>query len=310
MSSKGGKLIILVGVSGSGKSTYARELQASTKNSVIVGRDPIRTMLFNLSDEGHSDYYKMPDLREREKEVTLAEEASIYNFLRAGKTVIVDNTHLKIEYLTAYHKYRVPVEYVLVEEDLFTCLTRDKMRSRKVGDEVIKSQYANLYHLKKKFDFSPYSPEPMQSAKMPIDPNKQNCVIFDIDGTLALMDGRSPFDWSRVGEDKINPSVYEMYQILSYAQEIFELKLMIVSGRDGKCMQETKEWLKKHSINYDRIYLREIGDTRKDSLIKEEIWKDIEKEYNILCMFDDRNQVVDHARSLGYSVFQVAEGNF
>jgi len=56
--------------------------------------------------------------------------------------------------------------------------------------------------------------------------------------------------------------------------------------------------------------MRKKGDNRKDSIVKEEIWNEIEKEYNIICMFDDRDQVVEHARSLGYTVAQVAEGNF
>jgi hypothetical protein len=56
--------------------------------------------------------------------------------------------------------------------------------------------------------------------------------------------------------------------------------------------------------------MRKKGDYRKDSIVKEEIWAEIEKDYNIICMFDDRNQVVDHARSLGHTVLQVAEGDF
>ena len=34
------------------------------------------------------------------------------------------------------------------------------------------------------------------------------------------------------------------------------------------------------------------------------------EKYYIEAMFDDRNQVVNHARKLGFSVFQVNEGGF
>ena len=39
--------------------------------------------------------------------------------------------------------------------------------------------------------------------------------------------------------------------------------------------------------------------------------KEIMEEYDVLCVFDDRNQVVDMWRNgLGLQCFQVADGNF
>ena len=49
---------------------------------------------------------------------------------------------------------------------------------------------------------------------------------------------------------------------------------------------------------------------RKDYIIKEEMWRDICSRYYISQMFDDRDQVVEHARLLGFNVNQVAAGNF
>ena len=40
------------------------------------------------------------------------------------------------------------------------------------------------------------------------------------------------------------------------------------------------------------------------------MWKEIIKNYYIVAMIDDRKQVVDHARKLGFTVLQVDEGNF
>ena len=135
-------------------------------------------------------------------------------------------------------------------------------------------------------------------------------MIYDLDGTLALMKGRSPFDWHRVGEDGLNHPIYEIYQGMAFSKGIMETDQIIVSGRSEESMELTKEWLKRYEIQYEGIYMRKKGDNRKDSIVKEEIWNEIEKEYNIICMFDDRDQVVEHARSLGYTVAQVAEGNF
>lgn len=301
------KIIILIGISGSGKSTEAKEISKST-GAVIVNRDSIRSMLFGLSDEDHKDYNQREDLYECEKLVTEVEKKSVRSILSTGKDVIADNTHLKMSYLNAYKEYDVSLEYLLIDEDLFTCLTRDSQRKRSVGPEVINRQYASLQELKKEFDFAPYNLVPVPPKTR--DEEKKDCYIFDLDGTLAKMKGRSPFDWHRVDEDEINGPVYEICQALSISKNQMHWDCIIVSGRSDEVMKPTLKWLDRYGISFDRIYMRKAGDFRKDSVVKEEIWKEIEKDYNIICMFDDRDQVVNHARSLGYTVLQVAEGNF
>ncbi len=75
-------------------------------------------------------------------------------------------------------------------------------------------------------------------------------------------------------------------------------------------MQKTEEWLDKNGIYCDRLIMRDKKDMRADWIIKEEIWRTIAKEYYIIGMYDDRNQVVRRARALGLKVFQVEYGNF
>jgi predicted kinase len=301
------KITVLIGISGSGKSTFANELSKKT-GAVIVSRDGIRSMLFGLSDEEHVSYYQREDLFKCEKAVTEVEKSTIKSLLRSGKDVIADNTHLRLKYVQAYRDYGVRVEYKLIDEDLFTCLTWDSQRKKSVGEEVIKRQYSSLLELKKTFDFSDY--EPVSAPLKVRDENKQDCYIFDLDGTLALMKDRSPFDWHRVDEDLLNTPVYEIYQALSISGVMMKMNFLIVTGRSEEAYEPTIRWLKKYAIDFDGLYMRSKGDNRKDSIVKEEIWQEIEKDYNIICMFDDRDQVVNHARSLGYAVLQVAEGNF
>ena len=301
------KITVLVGISDIVKSNLAREIAKETGANIVI-RDGIRSMLFGLSDQDHTAYYQDPQLWSKEKLVSTVEISTIKSLLKSGGSVISDNTHLKLDYVTGYKKYGVPVEYQLVDEDLFTCMTRDSAWVRSVGNDVLKYQYDNLLKLKENFDFKPYTPN--ISPKKERDPEKKDCMIYDLDGTLALMKGRSPFDWHRVGEDGLNHPIYEIYQGMAFSKGIMETDQIIVSGRSEESMELTKEWLKRYEIQYEGIYMRKKGDNRKDSIVKEEIWNEIEKEYNIICMFDDRDQVVEHARSLGYTVAQVAEGNF
>ena len=64
-------------------------------------------------------------------------------------------------------------------------------------------------------------------------------------------------------------------------------------------------------LTYYQLFMRKTDDFRKDAIVKEEIYQgEIEGKYNVLCVLDDRNQVVEFWRSKGLSCFQVAEGNF
>jgi len=87
--------------------------------------------------------------------------------------------------------------------------------------------------------------------------------------------------------------------------------VLIVSGREDNCKDITVEWLQSNNILFDEIFMRKTGDSRKDSIIKEEIfWEHIEPNYNVMCVFDDRNSVVKMWRNLGIKTLQCEYGNF
>jgi len=138
------------------------------------------------------------------------------------------------------------------------------------------------------------------------NPDKPSAYIFDVDGTLALIKNRGPFDWKKVGQDVLNVPVYRILDMVRQAGH----KIIIFSGRDGICMKETKDWLALHNITWDHFIMRPVGNSEKDSSIKLRMFNEIKDDYNILGVFDDRDQVVHMWRSLGLTCFQVAEGNF
>lgn len=139
-------------------------------------------------------------------------------------------------------------------------------------------------------------------------PTLRRAVIVDIDGTLAIRSGdRSPFDWSRVGEDTPNPAVVELVRILD---DPFHIILM--SGRDESCRLQTEMWLDAQLVPFDELYMRPANDNRKDSLLKAELYRThILNRYEVAFVIDDRTQVVRMWRDvLGLTVFQVADGDF
>jgi len=95
---------------------------------------------------------------------------------------------------------------------------------------------------------------------------KEKAIIVDVDGTLADMKGvRGPFDWDKVSLDKPYLDIIEMIQDFA---SLNKYKIIITTGRDGSCMQDTVNWLVEYKVPFDDFYMRPEGDFRKDNIIK------------------------------------------
>lgn len=131
-------------------------------------------------------------------------------------------------------------------------------------------------------------------------------IICDIDGTLAHMNGRSPYDWDRVGEDTVDEVVRETLQMYE-----IEYDIILVSGRKDTCKRLTVKWLHRNFIPFSVLHMRKADDNRSDVEVKGEIYETLIKpHYNVRLVLDDRDSVVKMWRSKGLKCYQVAEGNF
>ncbi|HEY3505987.1 MAG TPA: hypothetical protein VGN37_24770 [Actinocatenispora sp.] len=137
---------------------------------------------------------------------------------------------------------------------------------------------------------------------------RPSAVLVDIDGTVALRGDRSPYDERRIHLDAPNPPVVATVRALHAAGH----RVVFCSGRTDGCRAATESWLAEHmAVPYEGLYMRRAGDTRRDSLVKTELYqRHIRPRYTVLLVLDDRNQVVQAWRALGLTVFQVADGNF
>ena len=143
---------------------------------------------------------------------------------------------------------------------------------------------------------------------------KPTAIICDIDGTLAHMNGRSPYDPTKYSEDTRDDFVHSIFEL---ASANWQATKIIVSGRSNEYREVTEKWLKDHGITYKHLFMRdptrrdEKNQKVNDAIIKREIYQEhIEPYYDVICVLDDRNRVVEEWRRLGLRVLQVADGNF
>ena len=145
-------------------------------------------------------------------------------------------------------------------------------------------------------------------------------VIFDLDGTLALIDSRrelsikdnGKMDWDTffnpkfISLDDPNQPVIDMANMLFTSGHT----ISILSGRSDVTKQATMDWLLKHDVWFDTLTMRPQEHLFMPDNELKQMWLDDIGVDNVAMVFDDRNQVVDMWRDNGLTCFQVADGDF
>lgn len=296
----GQKIVLTRGLQASGKTTWAKDIVRFDPSYARVNRDEIRLMLNATTFGGTID----------EDLVTRVETQAVLGILKSGRTPIVDATHLYQRHINRWQRLGHPIEIVEFAAPLEVLLKRNEERGTTVPPEVIAAN-ALKFARADTGDLSPVKLEPEHFVTSRFEKYVPNTLlasayIFDIDGTLAHMTGRSPYDYSKVGTDKVDEAVREVLIALAANHHI-----IIVSGRKAECRQETLDWLTANFVQFDELHMRADDDGRPDSIVKYEILRDkIAPFYEVRGVFDDRNPVVQMWRDSGIKCFHVQEGDF
>jgi predicted kinase len=278
------KLLMLKGLPASGKSTYAKDL-VRTRDYYRVNKDELRAMV-------HESRWG----KEREKFILHWRDDIVRDALGGFHNVVVDDTNFAPKHeatLRAIAKvYNAEFEVKFFDTPVEECIARDLKRPASVGERVIRQMYDQYLR-------------PARAVYVP-PTGKPHALICDIDGTLAHMGERSPYDWHKVGTD--NPDKIVIETLRTFNNRV----IILVSGRDSVCRPETVAWLADNRVPFHHLFMRPEGDHRKDTIVKRELFEEhIRDEFFVDLVLDDRDQVVDMWRNeLGLKVFQVAEGNF
>ncbi|UPW37940.1 hypothetical protein ESCO10_00074 [Escherichia phage vB_EcoM_ESCO10] len=299
------RIILTVGCPGSGKSTWTREFIAKNPGYFNVNRDDYRQSIM-----GHEERDEYKYTKKKEGIVTCMQFDAAKGILYGGdsvKGVIISDTNLNPERRLAWETFAKEhgwkVEYQVFDVPWTELAKRNSRRgSKAVPIDVLRSMYSRMRE---------YLGLPVYKGT----PGKPKAVIFDVDGTLAKMVDRSPYDLEKCDTDIINPMVVELSKM--YDKQGYQI--IVVSGRECGTKEDpmkyyhmTRKWVE----DFAKVPLvmqcqRVQGDDRKDDIVKEEIfWEKIAPHFDVKLAIDDRTQVVEMWRRIGVECWQVAHGDF
>ena len=300
------RVVALRGLPASGKTTIARLVQAELPaGSVIrINNDELTATLLGLAAV-HS-----PENAAFLRQARVGLLAAALN-IPTVRLVILDNTNLSDRTVRELEKtaHQFGAQFV-VDDSLLNvpveeCIRRDASRERPVGENVIRKMASQAARLR---PFTPRQvPDIAPIAPYHNSPELPATVIVDVDGTLALMGDRSPYDWHRVGEDTPNlPVVNHVRDLVAGGHHV-----TIMSGRDVSARAATQAWLDTFVAPGLPLFMRTAGDMRADDIVKAELFTaHIADKFHVRYVLDDRDRVVAFWRAVGLSCWQVAPGAF
>lgn len=274
------KLLVLQGLPASGKSQYAKELVNSDTSYVRVCRDDLRRM--------RGIYW----LLDQEDTISEWERNCVHDAFYASKNVVIDATNLNPKVITKWKsmasKWKAEFEIKFFDVPVIECIERDALRTEgKVGAKVIMDMF-NRY-LKDKVMFTPIT----QDKSLP------HAIIVDLDGTLAIHNGRNAFDYDKCDTDLVDPAVQSIVQ--NYLTPGGTKTVIFMSGREDSCKDKTLAWLRdKAGIYTTNLFMRKTGDRRKDDLVKYELFNQhVKDKFYVDYVLDDRLSVCRMWHKLG-----------
>lgn len=325
------------GIPGCGKSTFAAKLIEKEPGRFIrINRDDIRAMAMGPGNNPHRGD------KDREDFVRDIKNDLLKKSLENGYDVILDDTHLIPLTVKKIHRLcesigNIKVIEKYIDASIEDCIANDAKRTgfARVGEKIIRdmARSAGIDKGRKILNKEVYyEPRNTSFEVLVQDENLPQAIMCDLDGTLAIIGDRSPYDATDCDiKDQPNWPVIAVIQ----AMHASGVKIIFMSGRDVKYRPETERFIKKyctyvnktnHLVNGKKVSVSEPipyklhmrgeldltkMDQRKDTIIKQELFDaHVAGKYNVLFVLDDRDQVCRLWREMGLACYQVNYGNF
>ena len=299
------KIILCWGISGSGKTTWAKQwAEEDPTHRIRLNYDDIRCMLGK---------YWVP---ERERLMKNIFQTGLISAMNYGYDIVIDNmSNLNPKHQEEYiklinvwnseHTNKYEIEYKLFDTPVEECIRRDSLRPIPIGEKVIKEQW------RKYRDFIiQQSIKAIPKAKQ--DSTLPHCIIVDMDGTLCLNTSARPFFGPGAAEKmKDDVPITEICDLVRHYCNDSGVSLIILTGRDEPCREATMAWLEEHWLHPSLLLMRPEGSFLPGPEQKKLIYeKEIKDKYYVDFILDDSSKVVKMWRELGLTCLQPNEGKF
>jgi hypothetical protein len=342
----GKKIVFLVGLPASGKSSFAKELiDKNPEQYKRVNKDDLRSMI----DNGKWT-------TKNEKIVSKIQEMMILEFMQSGYNIIVDNTNLHPKHekrmREIVNEYNLGLKigecnniegsiycngsgYVIHEkgkesefrQKCFGCKDcreeyelEVKFFDISLSEAIDRDNKRTIGHVGQKVIRGMYNQfiAPLKKVKkLEQDPSLPHCIICDIDGTIAEKGDRDIYDTTKVGLDIPKKEIIDIVRRMSGSVE----QIIFFSGRKEAARKDTINWIQKYIWSCDDekcetcqnqlLFMRKDDDNRDDAIVKKELFDaHIRGKFQVDFILDDRNRVVRMWRDIGLTCLQVAEGDF
>ena len=318
------RLLILSGLPASGKSTYAKEwLSEDADARICINWDEARIARYG-------ENWKFN--RKEENEMKRASYDTARIALNKGFSVIIDNTNLTPKARDTWRAIGQNSSAEVIEHEIDTpvleCVRRDRNRvgRSRVGRAVIERMalfngFIDWQDYKGQFivcDIDGTLSDPSHRLHWVKDQDytcKPDCKATELQrlkGGCQVCGSKPPHkDRDKFHEEVTKDTLKEpIARLLGHFRSL-GYHIIICSGRwlDKGCGIKTEDWLERHGIQYDHLFMRNGGDSRPDWEIKQEILELLPKD-RIAYVLDDRDQVVNMWRRNGLTCLQVSEGKF
>jgi predicted kinase len=298
-------LILIQGISGSGKTTEAKKwVEEDPIHRIRLNYDDIRTMLGK---------YWVP---EREPLMKSIFNNGLQEAMTQGYNIIIDNMsnlnpkHIKeyqelVKEFNSKHSINYSIEFKLLNTPVEECIRRDSLRTIPIGEKIIKEQWRKYrdFIIQESINSMPVASQ---------DPKLPHCIIVDMDATLCLNRSKRPFFGPGAAEKMMSDEPIEPVcnLVRSYCYDR-DCELIIITGRDEPCREVTLKWLDKHWLYPNRLLMRQEGDYTPGPELKKSIYENnILNKYYVDFVVEDSTKVVNMWRSLGLICLQPNDGKF
>jgi predicted kinase len=143
-------IICMVGLPGSGKSSWTQDFLNKNKDFVRVNRDAIRGMLYGISITQLNFYWRISN-EETEKLVLKTEQSIVKLLIKNNKNLIIDDCNCSINKISLWKnladKNGIPFKIQFMDTPMHECILRDTNRKRSVGKKYIQEMALKLNKL-------------------------------------------------------------------------------------------------------------------------------------------------------------------